>query len=208
MPKVGMEPIRRQQIRRAAAKVIARKGFRGTTLTEVARVAKVSTGMINHYYANKLAMLVDTLVYVSEGFQERNQKALEGAVGLRAKIRAMLEVGLGRRTPEERQGHRVWIMALAEALTAPELERVILERRRLFQEQLASIFAEAAADGSLSEGDVAALAEETDGYVNGLAALATVTEQFTLSPAGIEESLLALVEAKRRQRAAAAKVPA
>jgi TetR/AcrR family transcriptional repressor of bet genes len=199
MPKVGMEPIRRQQIRRAAAKVIARNGFRGTTIAQVAEAARVSTGMINHYYANKLAMLVDALVYVSEGFQSRAQRAVDAAEGPRAKLRAMVDCGLASRSPEERQGHRIWIMALAEALTAPALAKVIHERRRLFQGQFRAIFAEAARDGSLDEADVSQLAEECDGYVNGLAALVFVTDQLTLSPDHMERSLLALLEARRRR---------
>jgi AcrR family transcriptional regulator len=193
-----MEPIRRQQIRRAAAKVIARNGFRGTTIAQVAKAAKVSTGMINHYYGNKLAMLVDALVHVSEGFQSRARQAVDAAQGTRAKLRAMVDVGLTSRSPEERQGHRIWIMALAEALTAPALAEVIRERRRLFQEQFAAIFAEAAREGALDAAEVGRLAEECDGYVNGLAALAFVTDQLSLSPDHMELSLLALLEARHR----------
>ena len=197
MPKVGMEPIRRLQILRAAAKVIARKGFQGTTLADVAKAAKVSTGMINHYYANKLAMLVDALVHVSEGFQARNRKAMDLAPTARAKLRAMIEVGLGGRSPEERQGHRIWIMAIAESLTAPALNRVIVERRRLFRAQLAQMLAEVAAEAGLAGIDAGALAEECDGYINGLAVMAFATDQLTLSLDHVEESLMALVETRR-----------
>lgn len=195
-----MEPIRRLQIRRAAAKVIARKGFQRATLADVAKAAKVSTGMINHYYANKLAMLVDALVFVSEGFQARNQKAMDAAPTARGKLRAALEVGLGGRSPEEKQGHRIWIMAIAEALTAPALNRVIVERRTLFRAQLAQMFAAVAAEAGIAGVDAAALGEECDGYVNGLAVMAFATDQLTLSLDHIEESLMALVEAKRGVR--------
>lgn len=197
MPKVGMEPIRRLQIQRAAAKVIARKGFQGTTLADVAKAAKVSTGMINHYYTNKLAMLVDALVYVSDGFQSRTQMAMDAAPNARAKLRAAVDMGLTGRSPEERQGHRIWIMALAESLTAPALNRVIVERRRLFREQLARMYEAVAAEAGLSGRDAATLAEECDGYINGLAAMAFATDQLTLSPDYVERSLMALIEAKR-----------
>lgn len=196
MPKVGMEPIRRLQIQRAAAKVIARKGFQGTTLAEVAKAAKVSTGMINHYYANKLAMLVDTLVYVSDGFQTRTQAAMDAAPNARAKLRAVIDMGLGR-SPEERQGHRLWIMALAESLTAPALNKVIVERRRLFQAQLAEMYRAVAREEGLSERHADQLAEECDGYINGLAAIAFGTDQLTLTSEYVEQSLMALLQAKR-----------
>src|SRR4029079_12507481 len=70
MPRVGMGPIRREQIRRAAMTLIADAGFDRTTLRDVALVAGVSTGMINHYYPNKIALLMDALVGASEWFQE------------------------------------------------------------------------------------------------------------------------------------------
>lgn len=199
MPKVGMEPIRREQIRRAACKVIGRKGFRGATLADVAKAAKVSTGMINHYYANKLAMLVDALVYVSDGFQSRTQAAMDQATNPRAKLRAVIDVGLTHRSADERQGHRIWIMATAESLTAPALSRVIVERRRLYQQQIATIFAEVARDASLDEATIAKLAEEADGYINGLAVMAFVTDQLTLDADWIEAALIALMEARRRR---------
>jgi TetR/AcrR family transcriptional repressor of bet genes len=197
MPKVGMQPIRRLQIQRAAARVIARKGFPGTTLADVAKAAKVSTGMINHYYANKLAMLVDALVHVSDGFQSRTQKAMDAAPTARAKLRAMIDIGLAGRSSEERQGHRIWIMALAESLTAPALNKVIVERRRLYREQLATMYAAVAAEAGLAARDAATLAEECDGYINGLAAMAFGTDQLTLSPDHVEQSLMALLEARR-----------
>lgn len=197
MPKVGMEPIRRLQIQRAAARVIARKGFQGTTLADVAKAAKVSTGMINHYYANRLAMLVDALVHVSEGFQSRTQKAMDAVPTARAKLRAMIDIGLTGRSAEERQGHRIWIMALAESLTAPALNKVIVERRRLYRAQLAQMYAAVAAEAGLAGRDVETLAEECDGYINGLAAMAFATDQLTLAPDYVEQSLMALLEAKR-----------
>ena len=51
MPKLGMGPIRRAQIFRAATEVIAKESFSGTTLKKVADAAGVSTGTVNHYFA-------------------------------------------------------------------------------------------------------------------------------------------------------------
>ena len=85
VPKLGMGPIRRQQICRAAAAVVAREGFAGTTMRMVAEEAGVSTGMLNHYFANRADLLTQALVYVSERSQERYERAIEGiAAGRRA----------------------------------------------------------------------------------------------------------------------------
>ena len=75
MPKLGMGPIRREQICRAAAKVISEQGFAGTTMRMVAEEAGVSTGMLNHYFANRMEMLEETLVFVSKRQQAREAAA-------------------------------------------------------------------------------------------------------------------------------------
>ncbi len=77
MPKLGMGPIRREQICRAAAAVIAREGFAGSTMRMVAEEAGVSTGMLNHYFANRQDLLTQALVFVSERAQERYRVAIE-----------------------------------------------------------------------------------------------------------------------------------
>ena len=73
-----MGPIRREQICRAAATVISREGFAGTTMRMVAEEAGVSTGMLNHYFANRQDLLTQALVFVSERAQARMREAVEG----------------------------------------------------------------------------------------------------------------------------------
>jgi AcrR family transcriptional regulator len=68
-----MGPIRREQICRAAATVIAREGFAGTTMRMIAAEAGVSTGMINHYFVSREALLTQALVFVSEQAQQRHR---------------------------------------------------------------------------------------------------------------------------------------
>src|SRR5579871_5034981 len=90
MPKLGMGPVRREQICRAAAKVIAEQGFAGTTMRMVAEEAGVSTGMLNHYFANRMAMLEETLIFVSTRQQEREAAAIEGLEPGEARLRALV----------------------------------------------------------------------------------------------------------------------
>jgi len=94
MPKLGMGPIRREQICRAAAAVIAREGLPGTTMRMVAEEAGVSTGMLNHYFANRQDLLTQALVFVSERAQARMRGAVEGV----QPGRALVDANPGRRT--------------------------------------------------------------------------------------------------------------
>lgn len=127
MPKLGMGPIRRQQICHAAASVVAREGFTGTTMRMVAEEAGVSTGMLNHYYANRAELLRQALVHVSERSQERYERAIEGVPAGVERLEALLDSVLGE-DEEAIETWRVWINATGEALRLPELRRTIEER--------------------------------------------------------------------------------
>lgn len=127
MPKLGMGPIRREQICRAAAAVIAREGFPGTTMRVVAHEAGVSTGMLNHYYENRQELLTHALVYVTERSQERYRAAIEGIPPGVERLQALLDSVLGD-DAEAIETWRVWIAVYGEAVRLPELRATIEER--------------------------------------------------------------------------------
>ena len=127
MPKLGMEPIRREQICRAAATVIAREGFAGTTLRKVADEAGVSTGMLNHYFSNRQDLLTQTLVFVSERTQNLSREAMEGLPAGWDRLKALLDAALPGDVALD-EGWRVWINAYGEAVHLPELRHTIEAR--------------------------------------------------------------------------------
>lgn len=127
MPKLGMEPIRREQICRAAATVIAREGFAATTLRKVAEEAGVSTGMLNHYFSNRQDLLTQTLLFVSERTQRRLTEAVEALPPGWERVEVLLEKAIADEDmPNETW--RVWINAYGEAVHLPELRKTIDER--------------------------------------------------------------------------------
>jgi TetR/AcrR family transcriptional regulator, transcriptional repressor of bet genes len=127
VPKLGMGPIRREQICRAAADVIAREGFAGTTMRMVAEEAGVSTGMLNHYFENRQDLLTQALVFVSERTQNRYREAIEQMPPGIERLRALLDAALAQED-EMTQTWRVCINAYAEAVRLPELRHTIEAR--------------------------------------------------------------------------------
>jgi TetR/AcrR family transcriptional repressor of bet genes len=129
VPKLGMGPIRREQICRAASTVIAREGFAGTTMRLVAEEAGVSTGMLNHYFANRQDLLVHALTYVSERAHGRMVAAIEGIPPGRERIVALLDSMLADGDDQDAgETWRVWINAYGEAVRLPELRHAIGSR--------------------------------------------------------------------------------
>lgn len=127
MPKLGMGPIRREQICRAAATVISREGFAGSTMRMVAEEAGVSTGMLNHYFANRQDLLTQALVFVSERAQSRMHEAIQGIPPGRERIVALLDSALAE-GQEVSETWRVWINAYGEAVRLADLRHTIESR--------------------------------------------------------------------------------
>jgi TetR/AcrR family transcriptional repressor of bet genes len=127
LPKLGMGPIRREQICRAAATVISREGFAATTLRKVAEEAGVSTGMLNHYFSNRQDLLTQTLLFVSHRTQDRLRNAVEGIPPGEQRLAALLDSALADEQPMN-ESWRVWINAYGEAVHLAPLRHTMEDR--------------------------------------------------------------------------------
>jgi TetR/AcrR family transcriptional repressor of bet genes len=126
-----MGPIRREQICRAAAKVISEQGFAGTTMRMVAEEAGVSTGMLNHYFANRMEMLEATLLFVSMRQQARETAATQGIEPGERRLRALIRSVLPT-DQDSSEAWRVWIAAWGASVRLPQLRRLMASRDDLW----------------------------------------------------------------------------
>jgi TetR/AcrR family transcriptional regulator, transcriptional repressor of bet genes len=195
MPKVGMEPVRRAQIRKAAVKLISKRGFDGTTLLDVAIAARISTGTISHYYDSKVAMLVDALTYASETLQERMREAIEVEKSPSGKLRALIHVGIFDDAKDVVMCNAVWPWALAEALRLKEMRLVIEGRRRLFQTLLAEVIGGLDIGGRMSRPRLEEFCAECDAYFCGLR-YHRLTGELNIDQQGVEDSFFSMALAR------------
>lgn len=188
MPKLGMEPIRREQICRAAAAVIAREGFAGTTLRKVADEAGVSTGMLNHYFSNRQDLLTQTLVFVSERTQDRSTAAMEDLPPGWDRLKALLDSALADEVSMN-EGWRVWINAYGEAVHLPELRRTIEDRLQSWYPLL-----DHALEGLVPEPEPDALpwSWRLDAIINGLA-IQALTSEAPLAPEQVRDEIIRML---------------
>src|SRR3989454_4725323 len=90
-PKVGVAPLRREQIVRATIRCLARDGYAGLTMKKVARTAGVSQGILHYYFADKRAILVAALEMVMADLDRRVAAAqARGPRDPRARLRALI----------------------------------------------------------------------------------------------------------------------
>lgn len=90
MPKVGMEPIRREQLIGATIRCIHEEGFVRTTLIRASRRAGLSPGMVTHYFVDKPGLLAATLGALNREIGESVLKRLKSATGPAERIHAIV----------------------------------------------------------------------------------------------------------------------
>lgn len=192
MPKVGMEPIRRKAIQDAAARIISKQGFIRTTMGDVAKAAKVSTGMINHYYKNKTDLLVETLNYLSEHNQARIRKECAASSNGIEKLRVLARAAVSSDQGMDLMVSRVWAWAIAEAIQSKPMANAIQRRREAFQQLLVDIICEITPDSRRRERRTASLAAELDAYLTGLS-VCVASGGVNIDPVAVEQSLAAMI---------------
>uniref|UniRef100_UPI000F024C40 TetR family transcriptional regulator n=1 Tax=Pseudomonas viridiflava TaxID=33069 RepID=UPI000F024C40 len=77
MPKVGMQPIRRQQLIEATLQAVDQVGMGDTSIALIARLAGVSNGNVSHYFQDKNGLIAATaqclMSVLSENVTARRQ---------------------------------------------------------------------------------------------------------------------------------------
>ena len=123
MPKIGMGPIRRQQLMDATLNSVCEVGLADTTIARISKQAGVSSGIIAHYFGGKNELLEATmrnlLRELGEGIQKRVKKA---STPLEC-LYAIIDGNFSEHQINSR-ATRAWLAFWAQALHTPALSRL------------------------------------------------------------------------------------
>jgi phenylpropionate dioxygenase-like ring-hydroxylating dioxygenase large terminal subunit/AcrR family transcriptional regulator len=148
---------RRRELIEATITSIARYGLSGTTVAKVAKLAGLSTGIVNFYFHSKQALLLATLEHVDREFELRQEEVLERAgedpVQL---LEAMIEVDFD---PEVCDPDRiaVWAAFWGESSGRADYMRVCGARGAALEQRAVKLFEKIATDGNYPHLDHTAL---------------------------------------------------
>ena len=187
MPKLGMGPIRREQICRAATTLLAREGFAGTTMRMVAEEAGVSTGMLNHYFENRLDLLSQALAYSSERILARYREAIDGVPPGRERLEALLDAVLDG-DPDGSETWRLWITAYGESVREPRVRKVMQERLVLWFDLLETALEDLVPDGE----PLFSTAYRLDAILKGLAMQSLMVDDVAERYADVRDVVVAM----------------
>ncbi|RME15418.1 MAG: transcriptional regulator BetI [Alphaproteobacteria bacterium] len=131
MPKLGMEPIRREALVKATIAEIGAAGSLDVTMSRIARRAGVSSGLAHHYFGGKDDLLVAAMRAILARYGAEVRAALKKADSPRARLEAIIEASFG---PEHFEDETVtaWLQFYLHAQTMPGARRLLsIYHRRL-----------------------------------------------------------------------------
>lgn len=153
MPKLGMEPIRKEALVKATIIEIGRAGSLDVTVSQIAKRAGMSTALAHHYFGGKEQMLLAAMRHVLRVYGAEVRAVLQQAPTPQARLRAILRASF----EAENFRHDVisaWLNFWVMAQSVPEARRLLaIYQRRLRSNLLfclraiAADRAEAVADG-------------------------------------------------------------
>ena len=157
MPKLGMEPIRKAALVKAAIVEIGRAGSLDVTVSQIAKRAGMSSGLAHHYFGSKEDMFLAAMRHVLTLYGAEVRGALAtvsvGAEGPQGRLRAVLTASFSPAN-FRREVVAAWLNFWVLAQTVPEAKRLLaVYQRRLRSNLLAGLRplagerAEAVADG-------------------------------------------------------------
>ncbi|SEK57343.1 transcriptional regulator BetI [Halomonas daqiaonensis] len=134
MPKVGMEPIRRQQLIKATMAAIDEVGLADATVMRIARHAGVSAGIISHYFGGKDGLLEATMRQILSDLREAvaTRRRELSTTSPRDHIGAIID-GNFDRSQVTGPVAKTWLAFWASSMHKPELARLQeVNDRRLY----------------------------------------------------------------------------
>ncbi|WP_420065771.1 transcriptional regulator BetI [Pectobacterium colocasium] len=134
MPKVGMQPIRRQQLIEATLAAINDVGMNDASIVQIARRAGVSNGIISHYFRDKNGLLEATMRYLIShlGLAVKSRLLNLTENTPRVRLRAIVQ-GNFDDSQTNSAAMKTWLAFWASSLHSPMLHRLQqVNDRRLY----------------------------------------------------------------------------
>lgn len=136
MPRVVDVDERRREIVAATARLIARGGLEAATMRDIAAEAGWTTGVVNHYFADKRELLRSTLTHSIRERRVVRRRAGGDTPG------ELLRHELSAALPLDEQGRTHWLVTLAflaQAVGDAELAAVQRDAYRGFRANVAEL---------------------------------------------------------------------
>ena len=123
MPKVGMEPVRRQQLIDATIESVAQKGLQATTINSISKNAGMSSGIISHYFGGKQGLIEATVRYLLSNLKDDLISKVDENTTATQRLMFIIESNFAL-VQQRKDTTRTWLSFWAQSMHDKELHRL------------------------------------------------------------------------------------
>ncbi len=124
MPKLGMEPIRKEALVKATIVEIGRTGSLDVTVSQIAKRAGMSPALAHHYFGSKEEMFLAAMRHILTLYGAEVRGALAAAERPEGRIRAILRASFSPGN-FRREAVGAWLNFWVLAQTVPQARRLL-----------------------------------------------------------------------------------
>ncbi|MBK6468926.1 MAG: transcriptional regulator BetI [Rhodobacter sp.] len=124
MPKLGMEPIRKDALVKATIVEIGRTGSLDVTVSQIAKRAGMSSALAHHYFGSKEDMFLAAMRHILTLYGAEVRGALAVAEGPERRVRAILQASFSPGN-FRREAVGAWLNFWVLAQTVPQAKRLL-----------------------------------------------------------------------------------
>jgi len=168
MGRKVVAPLRREQILNGLFLAMSKKGFEAVSITDIAKEAGVTRGILHYYFTNKDEMLVELMRSISEIYVRRLNRFISKEKTPLDKLSAFFRF---HTIGEEQEVHAltgVWVEYWGKAAGGHSAGEVIANLQAKLRGLIEEIFKEGIRDGSITGVDPAAASAVILGAVEGI----------------------------------------
>jgi AcrR family transcriptional regulator len=160
---------RREQMLRAAAEIIAERGFSETRITDVAKRVGASPALVVYYFGTKDSLLTEALRYSENSFYESAAEMLARTPALQERLEMLVHLTCIPQADNEVPGAwGLWFDLWAQAFRHPQVAKDRIELDARWRKTISRVVDEAVTAGEIAKVDSAAFAVTWSALLDGL----------------------------------------
>jgi TetR/AcrR family transcriptional regulator, transcriptional repressor of bet genes len=172
MARTSNSDERRAQIARALLKIMAKRGYDGAAITQVAARAHLAPGLVHYHFKNKLEILLAAMrILVAEHAERLDRELARSGPDPAAQVATFLDMHLGRGDHAEPDAVVCWVQLAAEALRQRKVRTEFAAALATISDRLAAVIERGVAAQQFTCADATAAAAAVVATIHGYFAL-------------------------------------
>jgi AcrR family transcriptional regulator len=177
---------RRDDMLRAAADLIAERGFSETRIADVARRVNASPALVIYYFGTKDQLLTSALRHSEDAFYEECARQLEAAATARERLEILVHLTCGPDSEDLPGTWGLWFDLWAQAFRRPAVAKHRVELERRWRTTIAEVVTAAVAAGEIKPVDASRFAATWGALLDGLSIQVALHDEMVGADAAFE----------------------